>query len=207
MSRFLGAAFVLLAFTPYALAGTHTDFIEVSTGLFDNASDGYRTYAMRVTADTDWTNADIDIVLTSGSLIHVPPPFLGSPNGVNGLGDTAGFAPTNVLGDLTQGFNGTAGFAGSHVETATTFQSSWFTTETNDIGTFDIAMVTFTPDANGRIRFRTIAGSEVENGGYGGEGIPFFIIDGVVFFGCPEPGSLVLIGIGLVSLLGTRRRS
>ena len=75
MSRFTFLS-LLLSFVPSSVfAGTWTTFMPVQTGLYDNASDGFVTYAMRVTADTDWTNSDIDVNLTEGNLIHVPPAF------------------------------------------------------------------------------------------------------------------------------------
>ncbi|MEO2048117.1 MAG: PEP-CTERM sorting domain-containing protein [Pirellulales bacterium] len=190
-----------------AQAGTMTNFVQVNSGLFDNSGDGHSTWAMRVTADTDWTNADLDIQLDSGNLVHIAPAFLGSPNGVNNLGDTAGMAPANNLGDVTGGFNGVAGFAGAHVETPTSIQTSWFTTETNDIGEFDIAMITLSSSANGELRFRTIAGSDVEDGGIGVvEGMLFRVRDGGIEL-IPEPTTLVLAGLGICGVLGLRRRS
>ena len=116
MNRLLYAALLLLLISPLsAMGGTTTEFREIQNGKFDDPGlAGFRTYAMRVTADTDWTNADLRIELTNGTLNHVAPAFLGSPNGVNGFGDTAGLGSTLVLGDITGGFNGVVGFAGDH---------------------------------------------------------------------------------------------
>ncbi|MEO2049295.1 MAG: hypothetical protein ABGX16_22285 [Pirellulales bacterium] len=78
--------------------------------------------------------------------------------------DTAAIAPTQVLGDLTGGFHGAVGYAGIHVETPSSFRSFWFTTETNDIGTFDIAMITISNDANGFLAYRSFSGFKLEDG-------------------------------------------
>ena len=206
MKNIFFALLIVSASSLSAIAGTTSEWIEVSNGKFDDAGlADFRTYALRVTADTDWTNADIDVSLSGGTLNHLTPPFLGSDNGVNGFGDSAGMAPTVVLGDVTGGFNGVVGFAGAHVESSTSLNSSWFTTETDDIGTFDIAMLTISSDANGSINWRTIASSEVEERGFGGLGEGMLIINGLI--GIPEPTSLTLAGLGLAALFGTRRRS
>ncbi|MEO2048118.1 MAG: PEP-CTERM sorting domain-containing protein [Pirellulales bacterium] len=206
MKNILFALLIVLSSSLSAIAGAPvSEVVLVETGVFDNPGlAGFSTYAIRVTADTDWTNADLNVSLVSGTLNHVAPAFLGSPNGVNGFGDTAGMAPTTVNGDITGGFNGVAGFAGDHTETPTTILSSWFTTETDDIGTFDIAMITISNDANGSLNWRTIAGNDVENRGFGGTGEGLPIINGAI--GIPEPTSIALVGLGLIGLWGTRRR-
>ncbi len=144
-----------------------TSFVPVQSGNFDDPSlPGYTTYAYRVDAPTDWTNTDLKITLSSGRLNHLSPTMYGSTNGPNGLGDSAAMAPLNELGDLTSGFHGTVGFVGEHVETPTQLWTSWFTTNTDDLGTFDIAMISLSDDANGTLDFRTIFGSEVLEGGF-----------------------------------------
>ncbi|MCH2114699.1 MAG: PEP-CTERM sorting domain-containing protein [Pirellulales bacterium] len=199
------ALFAVLCMAVGAHAGTTTSFPLVSNGVFDNGGlAGFSTYAMRVTSTTDWTNADLEISLSEGSLNHVAPAFLGSTVGVNGLGDTAGLAPTAVLADLTGGFNGTFSSAGAHVESATDFSSSWFTTAGGDIGTFDIGMITLSSDAVGTIAYRTIAGSAVENGGWAGSPATFRIEGGAIVV--PEPTSLMLASLGLIPMF-LRRRS
>ena len=175
-------------------AASTTEFIPITTGLFDDTDlMGFTTYAMRVTTDeTDWTNADLSIDLSSGTLNHIPEDLFGSPNRANGLGDTATIAPAQLLGDLTGGFHGTAGYVGTHVETPTSFKSSWFTTETNDIGTFDIAMITISNDANGFLAYRSISGFKLEDGP-GGPGqltTDFNIINGQ-FVAVEPPSALI----------------
>ncbi|MEO2049294.1 MAG: hypothetical protein ABGX16_22280 [Pirellulales bacterium] len=66
-----------------AHAASITEFIPITTGLFDDSDlMGFTTYAMRVTTDeTDWTNADLSIDLSSGTLNHIPK-YLLSPTGI-----------------------------------------------------------------------------------------------------------------------------
>ncbi len=182
------ALLALLAMGNGALAGTTTEFVQVANNLFDDAElAGFTTWAMRVTADTDWTNADLDVSLVTGTFHHVEPSVWGNPRVVNGLGDTAGMAPTNTPGNLYDGFNGTASFVGDYTETATEYRASWFSTRTDDLGTFDIAMITLSDDANGDLRFRTIAGGAVEEGGYTAGTDPVWFIDGGRICTCPHP--------------------
>ncbi len=144
-----------------------TNFVLVDSGKFDDPSlPGYTTWAYRVDAPTDWTNADLEINLTSGTLNHVQPEAFGSPNGPNDFGDTAAFAPLNELGDLASGFNGPGQYYGNHVETSTQLKTSWGTINSDDLGTFDVAMITLSGDANGSLNFRSIYGYTVLEGGY-----------------------------------------
>ena len=215
MKNLFLAVLIALSTSLTAMAGVpSTQFVQINTGTFDNAGlAGFSTWAMRVTADTDWTNADLDIELTSGTMNHIAPAFLGNPEGTGGFGDTAGLAPTVVNGDLTGGFNGTYSNA-QHSESTTEFLSKWFTTNTDDIGTFDVAMITISDDANGALRFRTLSGADADAStwdpkdpvtGNRAGGIPFIAItNGII--GVPEPTSLVMASLGLVGLYGTRCR-
>ena len=161
------ASLLLLIFPLSALGATSTEFVKVETDKFDDADlVGVDTYAMRVTADTDWTNSDMTIELTIGSMNHIESGgFAGGPEAApQGLGDTAVFSPVTSLGDITSGAG--ANTAVDHTETPTTFAASWFDVVTDDIGIFDIAMITISNDANGELRFRTISGRLVEEGGF-----------------------------------------
>ncbi len=212
MKNLFFALLIVLGSSVAATAGTMTDFVLVSNGGFDDAGDGFNTYAMRVTADTDWTNADMSIALTGGSLKHIEgaAPFGGTAPtpGVAGLGDTAVFGPTTQLGDgLAAGANAPQ-LAADHEESATAFKANWFNTSTDDIGEFDIAMITVSTDANGEILFRTIAGTEVEEGGFTIGAAPTWEVrDGAIVPTIPEPTTMALAGLALAGVLSTRRRS
>ena len=188
MDRGVFVIVLVLAWADGALAGTTTEFVRVANGQFDDAElAGFSTWAMRVTAETDWTNADLDVSLVTGTLHHVQPEMWGNPQWVNALGDTAAFAPTNSPGNLYDGFQGTASFVGDYLEADTQFRASWFSTRSDDLGTFDIAMLTLSNDANGDLRFRTIAGSDVEQGGFTAGTEAVWFIDGGRICTCPHP--------------------
>ena len=206
MSKILLTLTAALCLPMFAQAGTLTDFVKVETGIFDDASMAatQSTWAMRVVADTDWTNSDMVISLSSGSMIHIPSTgFGGGPeSNPQGLGDTAVFNPSPV-GDITGGPG--ANTAVDHTESATEFSASWFNTDTDDTGTFDIAMVTISNDANGTLLFRTISGSDVEEGGFTIGSTPIFrVINGRI--DVPEPTTLALAALGMIGLCGAARR-
>ena len=209
MYKFFLGLVAAVCMSAAAQAGTITDFVQVNTDqMNDPALAGFTTWAMRVEADTDWTNADIDINLSSGQLNHLEAGgFPGGPTpGPAGLGDTALFDPITDLGNLFGGFSG-PNLAAGWVETPTEFAGAWFNTPTNDMGTFDIAMITISSDANGELLFRTISGSLVEEGGFGIEGGAVFTIANGAIVRVPEPTTLVLAGLSLCGVLALRRRS
>ena len=209
MNRLLFAASLLLLISPLpAMGATITRFVEINNGAFNDAGlAGFRTYAMRVESDTDWTNADIRIDLTSGTFNHIESSgFAGGPEAApQSLGDTAVFDPSPV-GDITGGPG--ANLAVPHTESATSFSASWFNTTPDDIGTFDIAMITLSKDANGTLLFRTISGALVEEGGFtiGSRPITPNIINGCIGRCIPEPSTATLLLICCVLPAVARRR-
>ena len=214
MSKTLIALIAALCLPVFAHAGTSTDFPQVMNDNFDAAADGFNTFAMRVTADTDWTNSDLSINLDSGTLNHIeaatPIGGTGPVAGVAGFGDTAVFGPTTDLGNAVAAIGNSPQLATDYSESATAFTANWFNTATDDIGTFDIGMISLSQDANGEIRFRTISGSEVEEGGFtvvnGVQAAPTWLIRNGAVVPVPEPGTIALAGLALVGLCASSRR-
>ena len=205
MKNICFALLIVLGTSASAFAATTTTFVEEDAATFaDAALTGFTTWAMRVDADTDWTNADMRINLTAGTMNHIESSgFGGGPeSNPQGLGDTAVFNPSPV-GDITGGPG--ANTAVDHTESATEFSASWFDTDTDDTGTFDIAMVTISNDTNGTLLFRTISGSDVEEGGFTIGSTPIFrVINGRI--DVPEPTTLALAALGMIGLCGAARR-
>lgn len=215
MKNLFFALLIVLGSAVAASAGTITEFVLVENGNFGANGDGFNTYAMRVTADTDWTNSDMSIALSAGTLNHVlatlPIGGMGPSAGVNGFGDTAVFGPTTDLGNAVAAIGNSPQLAASHEEGPTSFKANWFNTATTNIGTFDIAMISVSEDAVGELKFRTIAGTAVEEGGFTIGAEPTFqILNGAIVpagFVIPEPTTLALAGLALAGVIGTRRRS
>lgn len=226
MKRFHLAVLILAALPLTVNAGSNTEFPLITNGVFDHSTDGNNTFAIRIETTTDWTNSDIRIKLNSGEMNHFctfcSAAFLreGGPSALFGpgyrspeitnpyIGDSAVWSPIPATSDFTQyfpnGTNITNPYYDNRNENRIFWDVSWFNTNTGDIGTFDIGMITLSPDANGKLAYRTTTDGAVEDGGYGPAKNRFTIINGRIVI--PEPGSLALISIGVVSLLGPRRR-
>lgn len=108
----------------------------------------HNTYALQVTSDTDWQTGNVNIQLTSGSLLNIPTGFPAAPRpGFAGLGDSGIFGKDFAEPTIAPGA----------VSSATVFNASWGTTAATDTGSFYIGAFTFSPDANGTLTGRVVA--------------------------------------------------
>ena len=147
----------------------------------------YYAWEMWVTTDTDWTNAHLHILLTQGSLVYDAPP---------------GFclaAPELCPPPLTRVMP--PNLVGPAVATDTEFRASWFTTVNDGSGTYTVAQIVMTHDAEGSLSGKVY---DVETAGMGvAIGPEYSVIQSGMI---PEPAVLGLLAFGGLILLRHKRR-
>ncbi len=174
MNRYLSIA-ILLVMTASANAAVRTFFKRVN--MFGISGPGYQYYVydMMVDVDSDWTNARLDLTLTSGTLYQ---DSLGSDVAPNPF--FFGMVPTlewDTSLDVPGGFPNPVGLAGDPPYMSdTSITASWFDAVDTGPGLHKIARITLSSDAEG-----TITG-KVYDVDHAGEGVPFArYIDGFFF--------------------------
>ncbi len=197
MNRYLSIA-LLLVVTASANAAVNTYFTEQTIQNIGGTT--YRVWDMMTDVDSDWTNARLDLILTSGTLyqdsfgsdVEPQPAFFP-------------MVPTLEWDTYLQvpgGFPAAVGLAGDPPYMSdTSITASWFDSVVGTAGVYKIARITLSTDARG-----TITG-KVYDVDHAGEGVPIpcmWIEYGTICI-IPEPATLALLAIGGVVLIRRRR--
>ena len=173
---------------------------------------GFVTQDLKVQSNSDWLAANLIVTLTSGS-IHQdalvagigPPssaliavlPALRWDTYVTGSLGLNGGAPASAGGAVDLGGTPAGAFSDSHIDL------NWFTTATNDIGTFSLGRFTFSDTADGTFSLRLDSLNQ---------SAPFFLtgtIENGHFTAVPEVSTLALSGLalGAAGLIIRRRKA
>ena len=182
-------ALLIASILVIAAGAAHADISTafVPTGQIDVGGTIYNAWEMQVTTDTDWTNAQLHILLTQGSFVYDEPPgfCLAAP----GLcpPPLTRVIPPNLIGPATA--------------TDTEFGASWFDVANNGPGTFTIAQIVMTQDAEGSLFGKVY---DVETAG---TGVPIGLEYSAISNGMiPEPATLSLLATGGLIMLRHKRR-
>ena len=168
------------------------DLVVTVTGTYEDVNGDTQT--------SDWTSAVMDIDLTTGS-------FYQDAMGSNTEPPAAWIAMVPSLewdtyAAVPAGDPSVASFAGTPVLDATNYDASWFDSADDGTGTFTVARLTVTTDADsngdftGTVYDRSTAGTGVDIVGWS--------VDGGNFI--PEPATMGLLAMGSLALIRRRRR-
>ncbi len=197
----LAAAVIFAAATAGAQAGYIITTFDKVTSVNIGGTD-YNVWDMMVEVDPDWTTTEMNLTLTSGEI------YQETVGGSNTEPNPAFFASFpdlewDTYAATPGGHARSASFAGTTVMDATTFDAVWFDSVTGEAGTFRIARITLSTDADGDITgdaFFAIPG-ETEPGKESLD--DYYVENGNIL---PEPATLAIIGLGGICVLLRRRR-
>ena len=206
MRKLLSIAVVLATAATAANAYVTTEFVKIAEVNIE-ATD-YRAWELRVTCTTDWTTAWLGIWLASGHMFNVASPLNFHLEQTEAMKASV----ANLQWDtwLTSPAGGGAPIVtGMTIQEPTVLAGPWANTDTTDIGTFSIAQITLSADAQGTVE-GTVRDKETNRIGVdvgvtedGVEG-QWFIENGR-FVWIPEPATLCLLAMGAVVLVRRRR--
>lgn len=141
-----------------AFADIAADFLSVDNSAVPELS-GYITQDLSITTDTDWLAGNLFLSLSSGDIYQsaygndLAPP---SPAIVSFFPEAA--FDTYVAGRIADAFSsgGAADLSGNAAATfgVDNLDINWFTTSTDDVGTFTIGRFSFSDDASGAFTLR-----------------------------------------------------
>jgi hypothetical protein len=210
MKLILTALATLLAWSSLASAAIIGSFTPITSEASTTPPAGYVSQSLTVNATTDWLASNLIVNLSQGSIYqdalisgYGPPssvlvsvlPTTRWDTYVTGSLGLDGGAPASAGGAVDLGGSPASTFSTSHIDL------NWFTTATNDIGTFSLGRFTLSSDAQGTFSLRLDSL---------GQASPFLLtgeIKNGYFSAVPEVSTSVLCGIaGLMVAAGTGMR-
>jgi len=200
------AGFAALSFHSVASATIVGTFVPVLQDAATTPPAGFVAQDLSVTTDTDWTQAELVVNLTTGNFNQVDffgtngngePPSAGTIAAVPGLRWDTYLTGWGALQTWSSA-GGAVDIGGSAATFNTTkIDKQWFTTDTSDIGTSTLGRFVASTNASGswKLLLSSATGTFSLNGQ---------VANGV--FVVPEPGTLVLAGLSIPALAFAIRR-
>ena len=214
MKRFLSIVAVLALTAVAANAAISVEFVYLGEKTTDGPPFGtvagsWNVYDMMITTTDDWTNAAMNLTLTTGTL-HQWELLAGLGVGTT-MTDSASWA---LYPDLEWdtcvtspgGWARPVGFAGVTELTTTRMKISWDDAITDTPGTYLIARISLSLDAQGTIEDLEEAKCRVYDIETQGVGVGFGHLSVVDGFIVPEPATLAMLAFGGLGVLIRKRR-
>ena len=203
MKKSLAIVVVLAMAATANAAVVSTYFTDMGTHSAGGAD--YRVWDMMTEVTTDWTNARLDLILTSGTLFQHPVAQFGSD--VEGNPAAIGMYPDaewdTYVASPIDWTTAPALADDPPYMSDTSITASWFDSIVGTAGVYRIARISLSTDAQGTLTGKVY---DVETQGVGvviDEQLFGLVVDGAIV---PEPATLVLLAIGGIGALLRKRR-